>query len=95
MGDLAAPWNVSSGLFSYSSPSSGPKGVIYGYVAFLAELWMLYPERLCTLITFFFLIIEIVKDYIKEGHIPTPGPINTPNLPIPHMSAEITSPELS
>lgn len=62
-----AQWDISSGLFNDSS--SGPKGVITGYVAFLAELWISYPERSHTLITFSFLLklskITAKKDIVQ------------------------------
>lgn len=61
-----AHWDISSGLFN---DSSGPNGVITGYVAFSAELWILYPERSHTLIIFSFLLklskIKAKKDIFQ------------------------------
>lgn len=75
-GYLAVQWNISSRIV----PSSASKGVIKAYVAFFAEALDTVPRKAPRPENFFlfFLISEIVKDYVKEGHIPTLGSVKHP-----------------
>lgn len=49
-----------------------------GYVAFLAEALNSVPRKTLHPDHFFFIITEMVKDDVKEGHIPILGSIRHP-----------------